>query len=90
MRFFMMGYTTIWACDQIRDSKPWLAFAAAVLVLACGTTDLIGLFFLGLVGMIFIVDAMLQTPFKSGKFVRGGIFIAGYWSALIYSLRSWN
>lgn len=60
MRFFLMCYTTVWACHHIRHSKPLLAFAAAILVLACGTTDLIALFFLSLVTMVFILDEIYQ------------------------------
>ncbi len=85
MRFFLMGYTTIWFCDLLRNSKPWLALAAAVLILACGTTDLIRLFFLGAVSMVFIIDAMLRLPVKFWKTIRWGIFLSAV-ILLVYAL----
>jgi hypothetical protein len=76
MRFFMMGYTVVWACDQIRASRPWLALAAAMLVLACGTSDLIALFFFGVVALIFIVDAIIKPPRTTWKIICGLVFMA--------------
>ena len=73
MRFFLMGYTTVWACDQLRSSKPWLALAACVLVLACGTMDLIAMFFLGIVTLIYIVDAVIEPPRKKWKIILGAV-----------------
>jgi len=77
MRFFMMGYTVIWACGQIRDSKPWLAFASAILVLACGTNDLIALFFFGIVAVIFVADKIIQPPRERWKMIAGALFLLG-------------
>jgi hypothetical protein len=85
MRFFMMGYTVVWACDQIRASKPWLAFASAVLVLACGTSDLIALFFFGLVAVIFVVDTVIRPPLRSWKIIGGSLFVAAA-GVLIYAV----
>jgi len=76
VRFFMMGYITIWACDQIARSRPWLAFSAAILVLSCGTTNLIGLFFLGLVIIVFTIDAMFQKPSSYREKIIGGGLVA--------------
>ncbi len=75
VRFFMMGYTVIWACEQVRSSKPWLALAAAVLVLACGTNDMIALFFFGIVAMVFIIDANIQRPPRSRNMVWWALFL---------------
>ena len=74
LRFFIMGYTTLWACEQVLNSKPWLGLTAAVLILACGTNSLIGLFFLGLVILIFTIDAMLKQTDKCGR-IKGGIIL---------------
>jgi len=74
MHFFIMGYTTVWACNQINNSKPWLILSASVLVLACGT-DLIGSFFLGITSMVFIINSMIQPPTRSRKMIIGGIFL---------------
>jgi hypothetical protein len=38
--------------------------AAVVLVLACGSTDLIALFFLGIVAMVYIIDTMVRPSQK--------------------------
>lgn len=85
MRFFMMGYTALWACDQARFARPWLAFSSAVLVLACGTTDTIALFFLGVVSMVYIVDAMAASPLKLKRIIIGGIGLAAL-GVLVYAL----
>ena len=85
VHFFMMGYITIWACDQLRNSKPWIALATALLILACGTTNLIGLFILGLVVMTFIVDTMIQKPLKLETIIKKGIFL-GAIGFFIYAL----
>jgi hypothetical protein len=85
MRFFMMGYTTIWACGQLRGSKPWLALAAAVMILACGTTDLITLFFLGLLTIVYVIDSNFKAPWKFGRLLIGGIIVLGI-GILLYAL----
>ena len=75
MRFFLMGYTAVWATIQVREAKPWLAFCAVVLLLSCGTVDLIALFFLLIVAMVFITDAILQKPFNIYKHIWGVVFL---------------
>jgi hypothetical protein len=85
MRFFMMGYTVIWACEQVRASKPWLALAAAVLVLACGTSDLIALLFLGAVSLIFIIDANIPLQLKPLKAIGWSLLLLAA-GALVYML----
>lgn len=67
MRFFLMGYTTIWACGELNNKKPWLALAAVVLVIACGTSNLLGLFFVTLLSIILAVDSISQFQQKSFK-----------------------
>jgi len=85
VRFFMMGYTVIWACEQIRSAKPWLALSAAVLVLACGTSDLIALFFFGIVALVFIADKIIEPPRQTWKMIAGAVFLLGL-GVLVYIL----
>ena len=73
VRFFMMGYTTIWAVEQIQTQKPWLALAAALLVTATGATDLVALSCLNLTAMIFSIDVAIRSP-KSWRAVIAIIF----------------
>lgn len=75
MRYFMMGYTTLWACEQVRISKPWLAFFSAILVLAFGAVDIISLFFLILVFMVFTLDGMIRRPINIWRILPGGILL---------------
>jgi hypothetical protein len=75
MRFFLMGYTTLWTCEQIQGPRLWPALAASVLVLALGTVNIIGLFFFGLTAIIFIVDLICKKPFQKGRAVAGMICI---------------
>jgi len=70
VRFFLMGYTVLLTCDQLGDSKPWLAGACAVLVLSCATTNLIALLVLCLAGLIFAIDAMLRAGPNRGVVIR--------------------
>jgi len=43
VHFFLMGYTTIWAVEQVQSQRPWLALAAALLVTSTGMSDLTAL-----------------------------------------------
>jgi len=61
VRFFMMGYTTIWAVQQIESQKPWLALAAALLVTSTGLTDLIALFTLSCVAIVYALDSAFYS-----------------------------
>jgi len=61
VRFFMMGYTTIWAVEQVQSQRPLLALAAAALILATGMTDLFALCWLTLLAMMFSFNAALQS-----------------------------
>jgi len=85
VRFFMMGYTTIWACEQLHRSKPWLALTAALLVVACATTNLIGLFFLSLITIVLTIHKLIKPPVKSWK-IAGGVLLAGALGLLAFDL----
>jgi len=84
VRFFMMGYTTIWAVEQIQSQRPWLALGAAALVTATGVTDLTALCCLGIVVIIYSIDSIVQSP-KSWK--AAGLMILCFAAfILVYAL----
>ena len=58
VRFFMMGYTTIWVVGQVQSQRPWLALGAALLVTSAGVTDLTALCCLTIVAMMYSIDAV--------------------------------
>jgi len=62
VHFFLMGYTTIWAVQQVQRGRPWLGLAAALLITATATTSLVALFFLTLVAIMFSIDTAVQSP----------------------------
>jgi len=62
VHFFLMGYTTIWAVEQVQSQRPWLALAAALLVTSTGMSDLTALCCLTLVAIVYSVDAAVRSP----------------------------
>ena len=66
VRFFMMGYTTIWAVQQVELQRPWLALAAALVMMAIGVSDLTALCCLTLTAMMFSINEAVKSP-KSWK-----------------------
>jgi len=84
VRFFIMGYTTIWAVGQVQTQRPWLGLAAAAVVTTTGVTDLTALCCLAIAGIIYSLDGLIRSP-KPWRIVLTIL----YWcaaSVLIYIL----
>lgn len=79
VRFFLMGYTTIWAVQQIEGERPWLALGGALVVASTGINDLTALCCLAAVAMVYSLDALIRSP-KIGKMIVTGL----YWIFAIF------
>ncbi len=62
VRFWLMGYTFIWAAKQVQEQKIWVALSAVLLCITAGALDIAGLWGVSVVSIVMLFQWYLSSP----------------------------